>query len=315
MMREMKGQPVRLIVSLLVAAGAYCFFLFSNFLAPGPSDFSAVWHGSRLLFQGQNPYELIGPGRAVPFDWELHYPASTLVAAFPLAILPEAVADFVFVFGSAFLVAYGALRENLNRVWIFASAAFVVNAKSGQWSALLASAYFLPLAAIFAVLKPTDGFAILAARDRKWWLPAGIFAAAAIVVSLVMMPQWPREWIGNISGDWEFVSPVRRWGGPILLLALLRWRSSEGRLLLALALMPQVQSWYTGFLPMLVARSKRENQVLSLVSSVGYLLLIPLALASPTREISAFTIGHLMVAFCYLPALIVVLRRPDAEVQ
>ena len=51
--------------------------------------------------------------------------------------------------------------------------------------------------------------------------------------------------------------------------------------------------------------------MLAFVSSLGYLLLIPLSYASPTREISIFAVGHLMVAFCYLPALIVVLRRPD----
>ena len=128
----------RLAVSFLIAAGAYSLFLLSKHLAPGPSDFSVVWHGARLLFDGKNPYDLIGPGREIPFGWNLHYPASTLVAAAPLAVLPESIADFAFVFGSAFLLAYGALKENLNRIWIFLSAAFVVNAKSGQWSALTA---------------------------------------------------------------------------------------------------------------------------------------------------------------------------------
>ena len=304
---------VRLAVSLMIAAGAYSLFLLSKHLAPGPSDFSVVWHGARLLFDGKNPYDLIGPGRPIPFGWNLHYPASTLVAAFPLALLPESFADSAFVFGSAFLLAYGALKENLNRIWIFASAAFVVNAKSGQWSALIASIYFLPLAAVFAFLKPTDGLAVLASRDSRSWIIGGAFAAGLIVVSLAILPEWPREWYSNVTGTWEFVSPVRRWGGWLLVLALLRWRSSEARLLLALALVPQVQSWYTGLLPMLVARSIRESQVLALVSSLGYLLLIPLSFTSPTREISAFTIGHLMVAFCYLPALIVVLRRPDEK--
>ena len=319
MMGGMKGQrtvlfsypKIRLAVSFLVAAGAYSLFLLSKHLAPGPSDFSVVWHGARLLFDGKNPYDLIGPGRLIPFGWNLHYPASTLVAAFPLAVLPESLADFAFVFGSAFLLAYGALKENLNRIWIFASAAFVVNAKSGQWSALTASVYFLPLAAVFAFLKPTDGLAVLASRDRRSWIIGGACAAVLIVVSLALLPEWPREWYSRVTGTWEFVSPVRRWGGWLLLLALLRWKSSEARLLLALALVPQVQSWYAGFLPLLVARSKRENQALALVSSLGYLLLIPLSLASPTREVSIFTVGHLMIAFCYLPALIVVLRRPD----
>ena len=317
-MGGMRNRPadyrtVRLIASLSIAAGAYLLFQLARRVTPGPSDFSVIWHGARLLFEGRNPYDLIGPGRLVPFGWELHYPASTLVAAFPLAVLPESLADFVFVFGSAFLLAYGALKENLNRIWIFGSSAFVVNATAGQWSAFTASGYFLPLAAVFALMKPTDGMAILASRDRKSWIAAGAFAACATLVSLALLPGWPREWYTSVTGTWEFVSPVQRWGGWLLLLAVLRWRSREARLLLVLALVPQVQSWYVGLLPLLVARSKRENQVLALVSSLGYLLLIPLSYASPTREISIFTVGHLMVAFCYLPALIVVLRRPNEK--
>jgi len=288
-------------------------FAASKHVAPGHSDFSVVWYASRIFLAGQNPYELIGPGRAVPFEWELHYPASTLIGIAPLTLLPERIADFAFVFGSAFLLAYGALRENLNRIWIFASAAFVVNAKTAQWSALTASGYFIPLAGIALCLKPSDGFAILAGTGRKTWIVTSISALVLLAVSLAVMPDWPRYWFSSITSTWEFVSPVRRTGGFLLLLAAIRFRTREGRLLLALALVPQVQSWYAAVLPLLVARSKRENQILSLISSLGYILLIPLTLSSPTHEISIYDIGRMMIAFCYLPALIVVLRQQPAS--
>ncbi len=304
---------VRIAASFLVAAFACALFAAARRVAPGPSDFYVIWHASRIFLAGQNPYELIGPGRMIPFDWELHYPASTLVAAAPLTLFQERTADFVFVFSSAFLLAYGALRENLDRIWIFASAAFVVNAKSAQWSALTASGFFLPLMGIALCLKPSDGFAILAGTGRRTWLVAAVSALVLLVVSLIMMPEWPRYWISSVTTTWEFVSPVRRAGGFILLLAALRLRTKEGRLLLALALVPQVQSWYAALLPLLVARSKRENQILSLTSSLGYVLLIPLAMSSPTHEISAFDIGRMMVAYCYLPALIVVLKRDNTN--
>ncbi|HKY98686.1 MAG TPA: hypothetical protein VJL35_12575 [Gemmatimonadaceae bacterium] len=306
-MKELK----RISISLGIAGYSYLLFAFSQRLAPGHSDFSVIWFAARALLEGNNPYAVIGPGRAIPFGWELHYPLSTLVAAIPLALIRESWSDFMFVFGSAFLLAYGALRHNLNRIWIFASAAYVVNAKSAQWSALTASGFFLPAAAALACLKPSDGLAVLAGTGRRSWMIAGSVAVALIVISFLILPSWPRYWMTSVTGTWEFVSPVRRAGGFLLLLSVLRWRTREGRFLFVLSLVPQVQSWYAGVLPLLVARSKRENQILSLVSSLGYVIMIPLALDSATQEISTFSVGRLMIAFCYLPALIAVLKRPN----
>ena len=305
--RELK----RIAISFAIATYSYLLFAFAQRLAPGHSDFSVIWFAARAMLEGNNPYAVIGPGRAIAFDWELHYPLTTIVAATPLALLRESWSDFIFVFGSAFLFAYGAVRDNLNRLWIFASAAYVVNAKSAQWSALMASGFFLPLAAAFTCLKPSDGLAVLSGTGRRSWIIGVSFAAALTLISLVILPSWPRYWMTSVTGTWEFVSPMRRAGGFLLLLAVLRWRTREGRFLFVLSLVPQVQSWYAGVLPLLVARSKRENQILSLISSVGYVLMIPLSLDSATREISTFTVGRLMIAFCYLPALIVVLRRPN----
>jgi hypothetical protein len=307
--RELK----RIAISLLIAGYSYLLFAFAQRLSPGHSDFSVIWFAARALLDGSNPYLVIGPGREIPFDWELHYPLSTLVAATPLALMGESWSDFIFVFGSAFLLAYGAIRDNLNRVWIFASAAYVVNAKSAQWSALTASGFFLPFAAALACLKPSDGLAVLSGTARRSWIIAGSVAVVLIAISFLILPSWPRYWMASVTNTWEFVSPVRRAGGFLLLLALLRWKTREGRFLFVLSLVPQVQSWYAGVLPLLVARSKRENQILSLISSLGYVLLIPLSLDSATREISTFTVGRLMIAFCYLPALIVVLRRPNVS--
>jgi hypothetical protein len=50
-------------------------------------------------------------------------------------------------------------------------------------------------------------------------------------------------------------------------------------------------------------------QTLSLVSSLGYIAQI--GLLSDQQEIASSDIGILMVAFCYLPAVTVVLRRSN----
>ena len=299
--------------ALLIGLAACALFQITWGVQPqGHSDFSVVWNGARIFLAGGNPYAAIGPGRELAFYYyELHYPASTLVAIAPFTLLSERSADFVFVFTSAFLLAYGATRENWNRVWLFPSSAFVIAARTGQWTPLIASAYFLPWMAAVVCLKPSNGLPVLIVQKRRAVIAASIVTAVLLAIAFAIDPGWPRRWLSTVSGSWEFVSPVARLGGFLLLLALLRWRQREARFLFVLSLVPAVSSWYEALLPMLVARTKRETQFLSLTSSIGYLLLIPLALSSPTSEVSTFTVGRMMIAFCYLPALLVVLRRSD----
>ncbi len=300
--------------AVFIGLAACALFQITWGLQPGGhSDFSVVWSGARIFLSGGNPYAAIGPGRELSYYYyELHYPASTLVAIAPLTLLPERWADFVFVFISAFLLAYGATKENWNRVWIFPSSAFIIAARTGQWTPLIASAYFLPWMAAVVSLKPSNGLPIVAVQKKRAIVAAAIVTLALLVIAFVIDPAWPKHWLSSVSGSWEFISPVARLGGFLLPLALLRWRQREARFLFLLSLMPVVSSWYEGLLPMLVARTKRESQILSLTSSIGYLLLIPLALSSSTTEVSTFTVGRMMVAFCYLPALVVVLRRDNA---
>jgi hypothetical protein len=43
-------------------------------------DFDQNWVAARALVEGQNPYELIGPGRALPFPWPTAYPLKPLLS-------------------------------------------------------------------------------------------------------------------------------------------------------------------------------------------------------------------------------------------
>ena len=61
-----------------------------------------------------------------------------------------------------------------------------------------------------------------------------------LVISLVLLPAWPLEWWRAIQVRNEhLVPPLFRPFGFLLLLSLLRWRTPEGRLLLASAIIPQ----------------------------------------------------------------------------
>jgi hypothetical protein len=280
------------------------------FLPSVHSDFSVLWTAIKILQSGRNPYEVIGASTG--FDYEFHHPLTSAIAVSPLALLPEQIADVVFVFAASFLFAFGALRDDWNRIWIFMSAAFVDNVKTGQLAPLIASVYYLPSAAILLPVKPSIGASLLFSSWTTARL-AFLSGLSLLIISLVVFPDWISEWIRTTVHSWEYTSPIRRSGGFILVLSLLRWRTKEGKFLFLLSLIPQVSGWYEALLPMLVGRTKREYQVLSMVSSIGYLMVLFLALQVPERQLPAAGIGRLMIAFCYLPALIVVLRRPTED--
>ena len=291
----------RISFALAVATASCVLVFWTQGIAPGHSDFSII----RAAILSGTPYKQL-PG----YDFVLHYPGTALAFGVPFTWVSERVGDLIFVALSTGLLAFGLTKDGWDRIWILPSAAFIVAIRSGQWSPLVASAYFLPLG-IVSVLKPSTGLASLSVQDRRGWIVAIVGGFILFALSFAVYTKWIPEWLGTLRGSWEFVAPVRRLGGFLLILSLLRWRSKEGRFLFVLSMVPQVSSWYEGLLPMLVGRTKRECQVLSLTSSLGYLLMIPLALQSPTHEIASSTVGRMMVAFCYLPALIVVLRREN----
>lgn len=53
-----------------------------------PSDFVQPWAAARMLAHGQNPYNLIGPGRPFEHQFLLIYPATAALAAMPFAWRP-----------------------------------------------------------------------------------------------------------------------------------------------------------------------------------------------------------------------------------
>jgi hypothetical protein len=269
------------------------------------SDFSVLWTAMKLVEVGENPYAMIGPGMG--YDFEFHHPLTSAIAIAPFTLLPEKLADVLFVFGASFLLALGALKDDWNRVWIFLSAAFVDNAKAAQLAPLIASVYYLPTAGFLLPVKPSIGASMLFSRKRAGYaILSGLFL---LIISVLVFPGWVSEWARTTAHSWEYTSPIRRTGGFLLLLSLLRWRSKEGKFLFLLSVVPQVSGWYEALLPMLVGRTKRELQVLSMTSSIGYCLVLLIALTTPAHQVPNLQIGRLMIAYCYLPALIVILRR------
>jgi hypothetical protein len=106
-------------------------------------------------------------------------------------------------------------------------------------------------------------------------------------------------------------SPVTIVGGPLLLLALLKWRRPEARLLVALSIAPQLLLFYDQLLLWLVPKTWRESLLLTVLSWIALFIGNKGFGANPsTREVvSAYATPILLLLF--LPSLAMVMRRPN----
>jgi len=138
-------------------------------------------------------------------------------------------------------------------------------------------------------------------------LIGGVFITT---VSIAFFPTWPSEWLASLGREQHMGAPVMRIGGILILLGLLRWRRPEARLIVALACVPQTNNWYEGVPLLLAASTFRESLFLSVVSMLGYFIPPYVMTASNEAQFNA-QVGALMVALCYMPATLLVLRRPN----
>lgn len=165
-----------------------------------------------------------------------------------------------------------------------------------QWAPLLLAVYFWPALLVLTLAKPHVGVAV--ALNVPWRRGPVVMALILGLLSLVWMPTWPLAMLSGVGAPGDYRPPVLNGPGALLLLAALRWRAPEARLLLALALVPQ-RAFYDQLLVFGVARTRRELLVLILTSWLCYLawFLVPL----PNVPWYIWLI--------YLPALLIVLRQ------
>ena len=240
--------------------------------------------------------------------WALLYPATSFLVAMPLSWLPVLWATVVFASISSALLAYSITQNDWDRWPMFGSAPFIFAAGSAQWSPLFTAALTIPPLAIAFAAKPTIGVALAAAGSVRVQKYAACGGLLLLVGSLLWLPSWPQEWLANVRLATHISSPLFRTGGIIVLLALLRWKRPEARLILALACVPQSGAWYEALPLFLVATTRYETMLLAILSSLGFLLYYPQM--DQVNEVQVnHDVGALMVAFVYLPAVIMVLRR------
>ena len=301
----------RISVAIGIALLSAALFFGERLREPGShSDFGQAWFGARALFHGTNPYSLIGPGLQFDWPWPMFYPGTTLIISMPFVILPELYAATVFVAVSAGLLAFAVTKDGWYRLPLFLSSAFVIAVRAAQWSPLMTAALCIPALAWVIAAKPNFGIVLVAfSRSSKAVMIALAGCVLLAGLSLVLLPSWPADWISNIGSAHQFTIPLGRWGGALVLLALLRWRRPEARLLVAIACIPQTAYWYEALPLLLIPATFRESLTLSLLSALGFLMERYLVENQP--NVAFHDVGTLMVVFLYLPATIMVLRRPN----
>jgi len=243
----------RISVSAAIGSttGVICWFLMRH-LNQGAADFRWALHLAQGLAAHKNPYD-------TPFE---QYPLPAGLVAFAFLHLPPEVAAGSFYGLSSALLACGLTRHGYRRLLIFFAYPYWAGLLSVQWSAAIAASAFFPLLLPVTLAKPQIGLPVFVTRANRRGLLACI---ALFLLALAVMPKWPRLWLAQI-GHYQFFVPLLVLPGPLLLLALLRYKHRDAIFLFLAACMPQ-RWFFDSFILWLIPRSRRRSY--GLYSSAG----------------------------------------------
>lgn len=297
--RRQRG-AIALAAGVLMAALTYRAY---GLAPPMASDFDFVWIGLRAFVHGENPYRAVADAHV---RGPLYYPLPALVALAPLGLVSAGVARIVFAgLGYAALAYAAAGRPGGLFVSLF-SASAIIGGVGGQWSPLLTAGVAVPWLSALWVCKPGIGLALWCGYPRRQAVIGGL---ALVVLSLLVMPAWPRDWLG-VLGSPVHAPPLLRPGGFLMLAALLRWRRPEGRLLVALCCLPYVTTLYET-LPLFLVPANRYQAYLLL--ALSYVAAVVQAWLVPSGSLLQQVVGRwpVLLVCLYLPAVVMVLLRPN----
>lgn len=277
------------------------------------TDFAQVWFAARALIADQNPYAIIGPGRTYEWMNDFYYPLTAAIAAVPLSVFSRVGAEVMLAVISTGMLSWTLTRFGLAGVILLVSPSSVHALQLGQWSPLFTCALLMPRLGMLLAVKPTIGAAIFAARPSWWPILGGAILTAG---AFLAQPGWIADWFAALrstdvvgGGAIPYVAPILRPGGALLVLALLRWRLPEGRLLLVLACVPQTPLLYETLPLLLIARSQYQALWFLLI---GWLVLGVEIVAASLWELPKLQTDSLaiLVGF-YFTSLALVLGRPN----
>ncbi len=254
----------------------------------GAGDFTwAIWL-VRDLISHQNPYDRVTQ----------LYPLPAALFALPFAWLPLPVAGGLFYGASSALLAFGLARHGYQKLFVFLAYPFWAGTLTAQWTPLLFASALFPLLLPATMAKPQIGFPIAVTRLNK----IGLFACAVVLtLSFALLPRWPWLWIAHF-GEYQRFIPLLVFPGPLLLLALLRYRDKDAIFLLLAAAMPQ-RWFYDTFILWLIPQTRRQilwTALISWAAGIWRWYHIPHTFNE---------VGRVSVICMYLPMLAVILSR------
>lgn len=296
----------RLMLALAVAEfyAPVAFILRVQEVNGRSSDITPVIVGVRAVLDNLNPY-------AADPDQPLLYPFTALVLLAPAvwAAIPPAGLDALWGGVSAGLLTWAVTRERLwspALVIVFSPAMFQA-IQTSQWSPLMVALMLIGRGSGFVyACKPSTALWLFAYRPTR---RAVIEGAALTAVSLIVWPGWPLAWLDGLSEARWSLSLFMMPGGLLLLLALLKWRRPEARMLATMACAPQTPLLYETLPLYLIPQTWVQAGVLWVGMSVARL-----GEAWSRQQhgtVGVETVATWIVWCVYLPALVMILRRPN----
>jgi hypothetical protein len=301
--------PLQLTLAIAFALGAWGAFIAYFSIATAPAhfakDFTFPLRAAFALLDGQDPYKVVRPTGPYPFNVSLFYPLPAALAALPFAALwrsAPAIAGASFVGVSSALLAFGLARTRagLRKLPLFLSAPFCMAAVLAQWAPLMMAGAVIPTLQFLGAAKPNVALACFAYRPTIRGIVLGVIFVA---ISLIVLPSWPFEWREALREAPRYKAPLLYTGGPILLLALIKWRRPEARTVLAMSAIPQLTLFYDQLPLWLVPTTAWRSLAMSALSWVAWAQWFP-ARELPTHNAIA---RPWVFALIYIPALLLVL--------
>ena len=263
------------------------------------TDFDLLYSSASLLVRGENPYP-------ATLHW-FPYPLPAVLLAVPFTWLPLALARPVFdiLVGWAFVFALWKHR-GLYALLALASGTYLFSMANGQTTPLMVAASLIPVLGFLLAAKPNTSVALWISQP-SWLAVLGVILAVGL--SLAVLPSWPADWWMALPGDKaQLAPPILRPFGFLLLLAAVRWRTPEGRLILAIAFLPQTTLPYELVPLALVPRDRVEMMVYVIGSWIAVAAADRLGVDQGVAQWAA-TGWPVTLAAVYAPMLYLVLRR------
>ena len=271
------------------------------------SDLEIVLLGAKAWLAGSDPYATVTvgpPGSEIP----VMYPFPAMLLFAPFVALPAPVIDVLWNAIGAGCLAWALTSEQLfpPSLAMFIATPFVMAVQASQWTPQLTAAALLPWGGWLFACKPTTALWLFAYRPTRRHV---IAASAAIAISLALWPTWPFAW-RTVFSRVTLAAPLTVPGDALMLLALLRWRRPEARLLAVMAVVPHSTLVYETLPLFLVPTTWVEAGVLWIGTAAAVVLHDAFGPYPSASEWLAAS-GQAIVWCVYLPALVMILRRPN----